>query len=326
MHSQRPLISVVIPAYNAERYLMDALKSVSAQTHDALEIVVVDDGSRDDTARLLEQYATQEPRLVVIRQDNAGISAALNNGIKAATGAFIARMDADDLMLPDRLARQLACLEDQPTLGFCASAITFLDAQGRERGGYTPPIQSLEDLTFMIGRGRSFSFTHPTVMYRRAALEAVGPYDRRFEPCEDLELWLRMIDAGHPGIALPARLLKYRLHGNSISGQNLLRQIRMRNSLFHDFYARRATGGDANGKNVRQSIGSRIYQGWRDRADACRASGRYLRAAGAPMRGNLTLGLGVLMSAERIPVRLIEMAMQRRLRVVPSKDGGHLQG
>jgi glycosyltransferase involved in cell wall biosynthesis len=313
MPPESPLISVVIPAYNAERYLTDALKSVSAQTYRSIEIVVVDDGSRDSTAGLIEAYAREESRLTVLRQSNEGVSAALNAGIAQARGEFIARMDADDLMLPDRLIRQLACLQENPSLGFCASAITFIDALGRERGGYVPPVQSIDDLTFLISRGRSFSFTHPTVMYRRTALEAVKPYNAQYEPCEDLDLWLRMIEAGYPGIALPAKLLRYRLHGNSISGQNLLRQIQMRNLLFRNFYARRAGDAEQNVGEIGAGrvMSARIYQAWRDRADAFRASGRYMRAAGAPLRGSLKLGLGVLMSAERIPVRLVEAAMQR---------------
>jgi glycosyltransferase involved in cell wall biosynthesis len=313
MPDPSPIVSVVIPAYNAQRYLLDALRSVNSQTHSSLEIVVVDDGSTDDTAALLETFAREEPRLVVLRQENAGVAAALNAGIGHARGAYIAHMDADDIMVPDRISRQLACLQAQPQLGFCASGITFIDSEGRGRGGYVPPVRSIEDLDFMIRRRRSFSFTHPTVMYRRAALEAVAPYDSRFEPCEDLDLWLRMIDAGHPGIALPEKLLRYRLHPSSISGQNMLRQIRMRNLLFRNFYARRAGLPEEDEAQMRAPVGvfAGLFQEWRDRADAARASGRYRRASGAPLSGAAFLALGVLMSAERIPIRLLELAMRR---------------
>lgn len=283
--SGETLISVLIPAYNAARYIQQTLESVSAQTHAHLEIIVVDDGSADETPDILARYQQVEPRLRVIQQANGGISRALNTGLAAAGGQFIARIDADDLMAPERLELQHRFLAGHPGLGFCASSMDFIDQTGTKIGEYDAPIADLAELDETIAQRKIFSFTHPTVMFRSSSLTAIGNYRTECEPCEDLDLFLRLIEAGLPGLAMRERLSRYRLHGNSISGRNARRQVRMSNYLFDCFYRRRDGSPPlAYAEFVR---GPHLVSRWLSRSveygAALTVQANYVRAAGSPI-------------------------------------------
>lgn len=223
----QPKVTVLIPAYNVERYVLETLKSVSSQTFRDFEILVIDDGSSDRTAEILAQHAACEPRLVVHRQANAGISAALNKGIELARGRYIARIDGDDLMLPDRLAKQVEFLDAHPDAGFCASCLDLIDAQGRVFGQHDYGPRDESELASFHDRGIPLVYTHPSVMLRTDAVRAAGGYDKAREPCEDMDLFCRLVRAGKPGYVLPERLIRYRVHGGSISAQKTERQVLM---------------------------------------------------------------------------------------------------
>ncbi|CAL1240839.1 glycosyltransferase family 2 protein [Candidatus Methylocalor cossyra] len=232
------IVTVLMPVYNAERYLRETLTSVSAQTLDQFEILVVDDGSTDRSAEILEDYRAHEPRLRILRQPNGGISAALNAGLRAAKGTLIARMDADDLMFPQRLERQRDFLAAHPELGFCASFMEMIDATGRTFGEYCPGPLTTADLQRQMALRQAITYTHPTVMYRTALVRRLGGYDPSYEPCEDMELFGRMILSGFPGLVIPEKLLKYRVHRASISGSKAALQVRIQDYVRRAFYAR----------------------------------------------------------------------------------------
>lgn len=276
-------ITVLIPVYNAERYLEETLKSVSAQTLDGFEILAIDDGSTDRSAEILADYGAGEPRLRVIRQRNAGISAALNAGIAAARGGLIARMDADDLMMPTRLERQRGFLEKHRELGFCASYMDMIDSRGRVFGDYRPGPRSHTDLARQMSKEQPITYTHPTVMFRTALAKRLGGYDPKYEPCEDMELFGRMILAGHPGLVVPEKLLQYRVHGSSISGSKAGLQVRTRDYVRRDFYFRRSQGVPLAREDFERwasSLGlfDRIAYAARIRSEACRQIAGYCRA------------------------------------------------
>lgn len=237
--SNSPQVTVLIPVYNAERYLLETLQSVSAQTFRDIEILVVDDGSKDSSPKMLADYALTDPRLRVVRQANAGISAALNAGIAAARGEYIVRMDADDIMLPERIAAQVSFLQGRTDLGFCACAMEMIDKNGRVFGQYAGRPGSVAELDAMLADRLPIVYTHPTVTYRASAVKAVGGYNKLYEPCEDMELFGRLIAAGFPGIVLPAVLMRYRVHGASISGSKVAHQVRTQDFVCAAFYARR---------------------------------------------------------------------------------------
>jgi glycosyltransferase involved in cell wall biosynthesis len=308
-HAQGGLVSVLMPAHNAARFISEALESISHQTYRNLEIIVVDDGSSDDTPAILERHAERDPRLVIMTRAKSGISAALNAGLARARGDLVARMDADDVMMPERLERQVAFLAEHPELGFCASSIDMIDHRGRPAGKYVAPINGLDDLQRFLRERRYFSFTHPTVTYRRKLVLELGGYNGNYEPCEDIHLFLRLLGAGHPGLAIRDPLLRYRIHGSSISGTNALRQVQMRNFLFHNFYAGREGRPQIEFEGFLRLGGPvhRLLVGWRDRADALQSMARYRRASGQVTSGTGLLVMAAAMKIDRLPRRMVRM-------------------
>lgn len=293
-----PRITVLMPVYNAEAYLQEALDSIGAQTYGDFELLVVDDGSTDGSPDILARHAARDPRLVVLRQANGGVSAALNAGLAAARGSYIARMDADDRMAPERLARQLAFLERQPALGFCASGLAMIDARGRVFATHVHGPTSLAQLDAMLERGDPLTYTHPTVMLRADALRALagGGYLRGFEPCEDMELFGRLILAGRPGLVIPEPLLAYRVHGASISGSKIARQMLTQEFVRARFYAQRngrveLTRAAWDAERAALPLGERLAAQARLRYDVARKQALYRRAEGRRLAALACLGL-----------------------------------
>ena len=164
-----PTVSVIIPAYNAADYLESAIASVQAQTFSDFEIVVVNDGSKDRTKPLLDALATREPRLRVISRPNTGIVGALNDCLAAARGEFVARMDADDLCLPERFARQVDYLRTHPDCICVGSEFIYMDAAGfLLKTCSRPTDHATIERELLSGNGGVI--VHPAAMFRRAAI------------------------------------------------------------------------------------------------------------------------------------------------------------
>ncbi len=218
-HAAAPAISVVIPARNAARYLPAALESLAAQTFTDFEIVVIDNGSTDGTAEILRQWAEREPRLRLFSVARPGLAAALNHGIHAARAPLIARLDADDIALPDRLMRQAQAFAEQPELGLLGSAVDLIDQQGRKIGERHRP---LGDEALRRFQRDGSGFVQSSVMFRREAFDRAGGYRAGLNCAEDYDLWLRM--SGVTRIAnLPHILVRYRIHHASMSSRLTLR-------------------------------------------------------------------------------------------------------
>ncbi|MFM9916818.1 MAG: glycosyltransferase family 2 protein [Rhizobacter sp.] len=295
---QVPLATVLIPVYNAEAYLLEALRSISAQTFADFEILVVDDGSTDRSPELLAEYARADPRLRVLRQANGGISAALNRGLEDARGEFIVRMDADDVMLPPRIQTQVAFLQAHPRLGFCASAMEMIDSKGRVFDRYSPRPRTEAELDQMMTDRLPIVYTHPTVTYRTAAVRALGGYDREQEPCEDMDLFGRLILAGHRGVVLPEILMRYRVHGHSISGSKIAQQVAAQEFVRAVFYARR--DGRILGRAEYESQAraaswpERLRARARLRCTVMQRTSLYRRAAGQPWKARAWMALAAM--------------------------------
>lgn len=211
-----PIVSVVMPVYNGEAYLADAIASVLGQTFSAFELVVVDDCSTDGTAAILDGLA--DPRIRRLRNDeNRGIVVTLNRGFAAARGRYIARMDADDLCEPERLQRQAAFLDSHPDVLLVGTRVEFIGSDGASlaRGIELPA----EDRAIRLQSCFVPAFVHPTVMIRAEVLR-----DRRLEYvdayryAEDYELWVRIMALGRVA-NLPEKLLRYRVHGGQTTTQ-----------------------------------------------------------------------------------------------------------
>jgi glycosyltransferase involved in cell wall biosynthesis len=182
-----PAVSVVMTVYNGEPWLAEAVDSILGQTFQDFELVVVDDGSSDATPDTLRRRA--EPRLRVIRQRQTGQTPALNVALRHATGSLIARMDADDVALPERLARQVAFFAANPRVGLLGTGSHEISPDGQILSTHVPPV---DDRTIRRALIRKNPFVHSAVMFRRAALDAAGPYDEGFVVAQDYDLWLRM--------------------------------------------------------------------------------------------------------------------------------------
>jgi glycosyltransferase involved in cell wall biosynthesis len=184
-----PDVSVVLPVYNCARYVGHAIDSILGQTFEDFELIVIDDGSTDDTPSILRRYA--DPRMRVITQPNAGVAASANRGIAAARGRYVARMDADDLSLPERLARQVRYLDANPACGLVGTwAEIWRDDSPTDRTHRHPTDNATIRYELLLDN----PFVQSSVMIRRTAIDTVGAYatDPLRQPPEDYELWSRI--------------------------------------------------------------------------------------------------------------------------------------
>jgi glycosyltransferase involved in cell wall biosynthesis len=217
---KKELVSVIIPAFNAAGYIRQTLNSVLAQTYQALEVIVVDDGSTDATGAMVEEFAKKDVRVQLVRQCNAGVGAARNTAIGKAHGKYIAPLDADDLFFPEKLEKQVACMErfgSETGLVYCGTAV--IDERGHLVR--TIDLQTLEGRLRLAVVLRNIVGNASVPLFRATALEKVGTYLTRAEQrgaqgCEDWDLHIRI--AEQYGIrVVPEHLLAYRESGSSMS-------------------------------------------------------------------------------------------------------------
>jgi glycosyltransferase involved in cell wall biosynthesis len=189
VNTVRPLVSVVITVYNGERFVQDAIKSVLNQSFSDLELIVVNDGSTDRTDELVSTYNDQ--RMNYIRLERSGRGKALNHGVRASSGNYVAILDADDVAFSDRIERQVNYLREQPEIGLVGSRYRILiDDTGQVYGGEDEEHQTSEELKSALRRGINPIF-HSAVMYRRSIYDAVGGYDESLSCLLDLDLYVR---------------------------------------------------------------------------------------------------------------------------------------
>lgn len=216
------LISVIMPAYNASRFVREAIDSVLLQNDNCFELIVVDDCSTDETGAICAEYARCDKRVRVLRtQANLGISGALNAGLEAAGGALIARMDADDISLPTRLSRQRAYLRDHPSIALCGMAIEVVAVDGRtflRRSGSAMSAELIERLAAWCS-----PLAHPTWMFRREVIDTIGGY-RDVAPAEDYDFLLRTLAAGYKVSNIADLGLRYRESESSTARRRGLMQ------------------------------------------------------------------------------------------------------
>jgi len=208
-----PDLSVVMCVYNGAAYLRDSLDGVLQQSLREFEFVIVDDGSDDQTSEILAAYAKSDPRIRILRRENAGVAAALARGCGAARGDLIARIDADDIPLPERFERQMAFMESRPDVGVLGTGLDVIDASGRVRTRKRPTRGHPAACWKLLFGPPVY---HPTVMLRRALLEQAGGYDPAFDCAEDYELWTRLVEVTRFD-NLPEVLLRYRVHEGRVT-------------------------------------------------------------------------------------------------------------
>jgi glycosyltransferase involved in cell wall biosynthesis len=189
VRTHEPAVSVLLPVFNCPAYVGQAVESMLGQTFTDVEVLVIDDGSTDETSAVLRAY--RDRRLRILRQENIGLAATLNRGIALARGKYIARQDQDDWSLPQRLALQVAFMDAHPQCGFVGTWAEIWTDDTRSDRVHAHPIDN-PDLQYDLLLNNPF--VHSSVMIRRAALEEVGGYatDRSRQPPEDYELWSRI--------------------------------------------------------------------------------------------------------------------------------------
>ncbi len=204
-----PRVSVVMPVFNGELYLAEAIESVLSQTYRDFEFLIIDDGSTDSTASLIAGY--QDPRIRIIRnQQNLGLIRSLNLGFELASGEYIARMDADDVCLPKRLEKQVNYLDAHPEVGVVGS---YMIGFGERSGPIRFPSTHTDILVSALFDS---PIAHPTVAFRQSILEKPA-LDPEYPHAEDYDLWSRLLRKGIRFHVLRNYLLKYRVHPTQVS-------------------------------------------------------------------------------------------------------------
>lgn len=223
-----PKISVIMPAYNAEKYIAEAIDSILGQTFEDFEFIILNDCSKDRTEEIILSY--NDPRIVYVKnEENMGVARTLNRGLDLAKGEYIARMDADDISLPERFAKQVAFLEKNSDIAVLSTNLNCFNEDGILSPGWvvSDPEQMKIDMLFSCG------LAHPSVMMRANVIQNLGGYNPDFNGLEDYELWCRVLE--HYNITtLPDILLQYRIHGNQVTKnpsprhQELQQQLKIR--------------------------------------------------------------------------------------------------
>ncbi|KAB2692450.1 glycosyltransferase family 2 protein [Brucella intermedia] len=186
------LVSVLMPVYNGERYLDQAVKSIINQTYKNIEIVIVDDGSFDRSIEIIKYYMSLDGRVKAYFLPHSGLVAALNYGLVKCKGNFVVRMDADDIALPNRVERLFSCIVRSQLL-VVGSAVSLMDESGKRLRDGNVPV-GVEKVKNRL-RHSSCIF-HPTVIFRRESVLSAGGYRSQFKAAEDYDLWLRLAEKG----------------------------------------------------------------------------------------------------------------------------------
>jgi glycosyltransferase involved in cell wall biosynthesis len=215
------MVAVILPVHNGERYLAEAIASVLQQTHRAFRLIVVDDGSSDGSATIVRRFIARDRRVSLISQPHSGVSVARNAALAAAAGCeWIACIDHDDVMLPTRLERQLAFAAAHPGVAAFASLAFYINETGAIIGQTVPaPIRSRAELDRYLTTGLLIGLNQPSVMMRRDAVLAVGAYHPEMLVGQDLDLWMRLAQAGHLVLQQDEILTKYRMHPASATAR-----------------------------------------------------------------------------------------------------------
>ncbi|MHA6532036.1 glycosyltransferase [Paenibacillus sp. BAC0078] len=201
-------VSVLLPVYNSERYIEEAVHSILQQTYQDFEIVIIDDGSTDGTLKKIQKIKSEKIKLTS-HQENIGLVRTLNEGLSLCTGKYIARMDADDIALPNRFERQVAYMEANPDVGACGGQALVMGSNIIT----TKPLSHEEIKCWQLFH---CTFIHPTVFIRRSVLDGNGMRYLPFAHAEDYEIWNRLAEVTRL-VNLPEVLLHYRVHTNQVS-------------------------------------------------------------------------------------------------------------
>jgi glycosyltransferase involved in cell wall biosynthesis len=232
-----PLVSVVMSVFNGERFLAEAVESILSQSFSDFEFIAINDGSTDNSGTILDSYQKKDSRLRVFHQENRGLVDSLNRGCGLTQGRYIARMDADDISLRDRLSWQVSFMEKHPEVSVVGGAVQFISASGRTLEISRQPIGDQEIKSALCAGNVIW---HPTVLIRRDTFIATGGYRSSFLDAEEYDLWLRIAERSQLA-NLEQVVLAYRIHPHQIS------QCKIKQQALSALAARAAAASRKNG-------------------------------------------------------------------------------
>jgi len=219
--SENPKVTVLMPVYNGEKYLKKAIDSILCQTFNEFEFLIINDGSTDRSIEVIKSYS--DPRIILVENgENLGLIATLNKGIDLARGKYIARMDQDDISVPDRFEKQIKYLDSNHQVGVLGSNFLIIDNQGNRLD--SPMIFATQHEFVRWGLNFYSPIVHPSVMMRKDLIVATGGYSSEYLHVEDYDLWVRLSRITHLS-NLPDILLTLRKHDTNITKTAFLEHI-----------------------------------------------------------------------------------------------------
>lgn len=232
-----PLVSVIIPAYNAERFIRQTLESVLAQTYQNIEVLVVDDGSQDQTGEIVREFATRDDRILLLTQPNSGVAAARNLAIQHSNGEFVAPIDADDIWHPQNIEKQVKCImQADSSVGVVYSWSFDIDEKNQPTGNFHA--STIEGKVYATLLCHYFLGHGSCSLIRRNCLDKVNGYNPQLKnSCEDWDLYLRIAE-NHEFKAVPEFLACYQKKNNGLS-QNLASMKEAHTSILESSHKRR---------------------------------------------------------------------------------------
>jgi len=271
--SQRPAVSVVVGAYNAQRYLPEMIESILGQTFGDFEFILVDDGSTDRTPGIINDYAAKDARIHPIRIPHGGIVDAANAGLKAARADLIARADSDDVALPQRFEKQIQYLAEHPECVCVGSRMLLIEPFGSPMGESVHKLTH-DEIDAELLRGSGWAMPQPVAMMRKWAVEKIRGYRNEYLWSEDLDLFLRLAEVGRLA-NLADVLVKYRNHPGSTNHRRAKLQQELSRKCVIETYRRR-------GLSIPTDLNMMAPDG--------RPADRYLNWAWAALRGRNVRG------------------------------------
>ncbi len=227
-------ISVIMSAFNDEKFLIESLESIISQTYVDFELILFDDGSTDATPAIIKEYAGKDKRIIpIFNERNLGLTVNLNRGIQLSRGTFIARMDADDISMPSRFEKQVSFLDLNPEIDLVGSASADINNEGIEIQLRTVP-EKHEDIINLLPKANPI--THSAVMFRKKSFESIDFYNESYRTIQDYEMWFRAAGKGLKFHNMREVLLKYRMDDDYVSRKSFSYRIsdcKLRLRCFH---------------------------------------------------------------------------------------------
>ena len=260
-----PSITVLMPVYNAQTYLAEAIESILNQSHKDFELICMNDGSTDNSLNILLGYQKCDPRIKVLSQENQGVVGSRNNALTHAKSEYIALMDADDVCDPTRFEKQLAFLKANPDHVAVGSFLIRSDPYGFPAGTQKPPLNH-ETIDAALLKGNGSAITQATMMIRTSALKAINGWSPKYNFVEDLDMQLRLAEQGKLA-NLPRTLYTYRRHLGSFCVSNYKTMCTQIEDIVNDAHKRRNTGNLVRLDTLRPDLNeswstAKIYRNW----------------------------------------------------------------